>query len=260
MDILQEITNQTRTDLEIVQHKRPEPELREQAYAASKPPSFRDALKPVENNTPRIIAEIKRASPSKGIIRNNFGVISLGLELEQHGAAALSVLTETRYFQGSRVYLQSLAKAVNLPLLRKDFIVSPYQLYEAKVWGASAVLLIAAVLSPEEFERLHSTAEELGLAVLSEVHTATEMEMAIKYGAGIIGVNSRNLKTFETSLENTAQLLKQIPEGTTAVAESGIHTADDVKRLREAGADAFLIGESLMASENPGQTLERFLT
>lgn len=259
MDILQEIARKTRTDLELTRRKRPEEQLRAEAFSTPGPVRFRPALQPVAEGTPRIIAELKQASPSKGVIRKDFGVVSLGLELQQAGAAALSVLTETRYFRGSGMYLQTLARALSVPLLRKDFFVCEYQLYQAKVWGASAVLLIAALLSDQEFSRLHNLAAQLGLDVLAEVHTERELDTVLAAGARIVGVNSRDLKTFETSIETTAALLQTIPESVTAVAESGIHRGDDLKQLREAGADAFLIGESLMSSDRPGETLNRFL-
>ena len=204
-----------------------------------------------------IIAEIKKASPSKGLIRPNLDVQQLALELAQNGAAALSVLTEPNYFLGSEENLSIAAKTVDIPLLRKDFIFDEYQILEAKLLGASCVLLIAAMLSPERFKELLDFAHSMGLAVLGEAHT--EAELAIAVQADLVGVNARNLKSFETSLETSAALIAKIPSTSIAIAESAIRNADDIHTLQALGARGFLIGETLMRAEQPGQALKELL-
>lgn len=260
MNILADIIAHTREDLEISRLRVPEELLREHALATEVPFDLAAALRAGGPAAPpRVIAELKRASPSKGLIRADFGVVSLARELAQAGAAALSVLTEPRYFKGSPEYLRAAAGNVAIPILRKDFIVDPYQVYEARAWGASALLLIAAALPPVEFQALHALARECGLAVLAEVHTADELAWVLDSGAEIVGVNSRDLRTFGTSIDRTAELVARIPAGVVAVAESGIRTAADIRLLRQAGAGAFLIGETLMRAARPGQALAELL-
>jgi len=257
--ILDEIIAQTRQDLEQVKRRLPEPRLRELLAAPAAVPDFHAALAPAADGRPRVIAELKRASPSKGQIRNDFGVVSLAGELEEHGAAALSVLTEPRWFQGSPQYLRAVAANAGIPVLRKDFIVDPYQVLEARAWGASAILLIAAALTPPEFAKLHGLARELGLAVLAEVHTPEELKWVVQSGVRVIGVNSRDLHSFHTSLERSAEVLAEIPGDRLAVAESGLRTGGDLAALAAAGADAFLIGETLMRAAHPGVKLNELL-
>lgn len=259
MTILDEIMARTREDLEISRLRLPEERLRGQALETEVPFDFTAALRAVPGRPPRVIAELKKASPSKGLIRPDFGVVSLARELDQAGAAALSVLTEPRYFRGSPEYLRAAVGNVGIPVLRKDFVMDPYQIYEARAWGASAVLLIAAALPPPEFAALHRLARDLGLAVLSEVHTDDELRRVVDAGAEIIGVNSRDLRTFKTSLDTTLELVAAIPKDRIAVAESAIRTADDIRRLRAAGAQAFLIGETLMRAEHPGEKLKELM-
>ncbi len=259
MSILNEIVASVRADLEITRRRMPESVLREHACHAPAPPEFAAALRSGPGAPPRVIAELKRASPSKGLIRRDFGVVSLARELAKNGAAALSVLTEVRYFQGGPEFLRAAAANVAIPVLRKDFIVEPYQLFEARAWGASAVLLIAAVLSPARYRQLHEQARELGLDVLTEVHTRLELRMVLDAGAEIVGINSRDLSTFAVDLARTEELLAEVPAGIIRVAESGIHGPDDLTRLQRAGADAFLIGETLMRAPRPGRELARLL-
>ncbi len=262
MTILDEIVASVREDLEISRRRLPPARLRELALQVTPPADFAAALRPIVRGLPgppRIIAELKKASPSRGVIRRDFGVISLARELAAAGAAALSVLTEPRYFQGSPEYLRAAAGNVAIPVLRKDFIIDEYQLYEARAWGASAVLLIAAALPPAEFARLQRIARELGLDVLAEVHNEIELEMVLDLGADIVGVNSRNLKTFEIDAALARRLLSQLPPQVIRVAESGVRTAEDIRRLQEAGADAFLVGETLMRAASPGRALARLL-
>jgi indole-3-glycerol phosphate synthase len=260
MNILADIIARTREDLEISRLRVPEALLREHALGTEVPFDLASALRsPGPAAPPRIIAELKKASPSKGVIRADFGVVSLARDLARHGAAALSVLTEPRFFRGSPEYLRAAAANVAIPVLRKDFLVDPYQVYEARAWGASAVLLIAAALPPPEFRALHALTDELGLAVLAEVHSADELAWVLDAGARIVGVNSRDLRTFATSIEATAELIARVPASCIAVAESGIRSAADIRLLRAAGAQAFLIGETLMRAARPGEALAELL-
>lgn len=258
MSILEQIVQRTRSDLER-RFPRGLPD-RSPALPAGLPrASLAAALQPRPGEPARVIAELKRASPSKGVIREAFVPRELSVELAGAGAAALSVLTEPHYFKGSPEALMEAACVVSIPLLRKDFIVHEVQLHEALAWGASAVLLIAAALTPKEYGRLYAAARALGLDVLSEVHDRAELETVLAAGAHMVGVNSRDLKTFRTDLAGTATLIASIPPGILRVAESGIRTGADMGELMAAGADAFLIGETLMRSASPGETLRRLL-
>lgn len=214
--------------------------------------SFRAAL-------PGVIAEVKKASPSKGLIRADFRPVELARELEGAGAAALSVLTEPNYFLGSVDYLRDVAKSVKIPCLRKDFIFDDYQLREARELGASAVLLIAAMLDQSTLVRLAENARSYGLDVLGEAHDADEVKRLLDSPATLIGVNARNLKNFSTDLSRVAALLALVPPERCPVAESAITCAADIVRLREAGARGFLIGETLMRAPHPGEKLKELL-
>lgn len=206
-----------------------------------------------------VIAELKKASPSKGLIRPDFQPVELAKALELAGAAALSVLTEPDCFLGSLRYLEEVRKHVSIPLLRKDFITKEYQILEARAAGADAVLLIAAALEEKRFVELREYAESLGLAALCEAHCAKEIEMLVRGGAKIIGVNARDLSSFDVSLDTSLNLLGEIPAGTVRIAESGIKSKEDIRRFREEGADGFLIGETLMRAEFPGEKLKELL-
>jgi indole-3-glycerol phosphate synthase len=206
-----------------------------------------------------IIAELKKASPSKGIIREDFLPLELAIELEKAGAVALSVLTEEFYFKGSLDYLKIVAENVKISILRKDFIFDEYQIKEAFAFGADAILLIAAALSEDTFRKLLDVAFECKLDVLTEVHTMKELDFVLTTDADIIGVNSRNLKTFKTDLELTKKMLNSIPNEKVKVAESGIFNHTDLVELKGQGANAFLIGEALMRAESPGQRLKELL-
>jgi indole-3-glycerol phosphate synthase len=207
-----------------------------------------------------VIAELKKASPSKGLIRVDFSVEDLAAELEEAGAAALSVLTNAKYFLGSLRNLEIASESTSIPCLRKDFIVEEVQLVEARAHGADAVLLIVAALSPAELTKLYRRARELQLDVLCEVHDAVELKRAIDTGCDTIGVNNRDLHTFKVDLNTSLELAELMPPAVVKVSESGIETAEDIARLREAGFDAFLIGESLMRAEYPGEALRDLLT
>ncbi len=196
------------------------------------------------------ICEIKRASPSKGMISESFSYLDIAREYEEAGADAISVLTEPNYFFGCDRYLSEIKQQVRIPLLRKDFIIDEYQIYEAKVLGADAVLLICAMLDTKTIKKYLEICERLGLSALVEAHTAKEVEGAITAGAKIIGINNRNLKTFEVDIKTFANLRPLVPKGILVVAESGIKTTEDMKTIRNVGADAVLIGETLMRSED----------
>lgn len=207
----------------------------------------------------RIIAEVKRASPSQGIIREDFDPVEIAKDYAAHGASALSVLTEERFFHGSLFHLERIRKEVFLPLLRKDFILDSYQLLEARSFGADAVLLIAALLDGAILKELRDQARTLSLDVLVEVHTERELESAVEAGAGIIGINNRDLKTFEVKIETTERLIPMVPPGILVVCESGIDSTAQIKRLEAAGAHVFLIGETLMRAPQPGAKLRELL-
>jgi indole-3-glycerol phosphate synthase len=235
-----------------------ERELEKQAEART-PRPFRQALVQAAQRGPAVIAELKKASPSKGMIRGTLHVASLALGFEAAGAAALSVLTEEEYFQGSIANLHEASVASKLPCLRKDFIVDRVQILEARAAGADAVLLIIAAMTPSEFTHLYGQAQDIGLEVLCEVHEEKELELAKTVGANLIGVNNRDLHTFQVDLETALRLAPQLPKGSVRVAESGIHTAADIRKLRDAGYQAFLIGESLMKAESPDEALRRLI-
>ncbi len=204
---------------------------------------------------PRIIAECKRRSPSRGILRENYRPGDIARVYASHGAAAVSVLTEPTFFDGAPEHLREVRAAVSLPVLRKDFLVDRYQLWEAVVWGADAVLLIVAALGDEELRTLHADARALGLAVLVEVHDERELERAMRAGAEVIGVNNRNLRTLQVDIEASHRLIGAMPAGAIGVAESGLRGPEDIESLGSVGYRAFLIGETLMTASEPGQTL-----
>jgi indole-3-glycerol phosphate synthase len=224
------------------------------------PRGFARALRLQAAQGPAIIAELKKASPSKGLIREDFDPAVLARSFEVGGATALSVLTDEPYFQGSLQNLEVASSVTSLPCLRKDFIVDEYQIVEAQAHRADAILLIAAALSDADLARFTESAHGYGLDVLCEVHTAEELDRVAGLGCDAYGVNNRNLSTFEVSLETSFDLVDRLPAGALRVAESGIHTNDDIERLRAAGFDAFLIGESLMRQADPGAALRALLS
>lgn len=207
-----------------------------------------------------VIAEIKKASPSKGILREHFLPAEIALSYEKNGAACLSVLTDKEYFQGNNAFLQAARAACNLPVLRKDFTIDPYQIYEARAIGADAILLIVACLEPSQMKELEACAHELGLDVLVEVHSAPELELALELKTSLLGINNRNLKTFEVSLQTTLSLLSMVPKGKTLVTESGIMTSDDVRLMRDHQINAFLVGETFMRANDPGAALHQLFS
>jgi indole-3-glycerol phosphate synthase len=231
----------------------------EKKAASHVPRGFRRALESRSGAGPAVIAELKKASPSRGMIRADFDPGILAKELEAAGASALSVLTDAEFFQGSLRNLQLAAAKVTLPCLRKDFIVDEFQIVEARANAADAILLIVAALTQEELFRLAKSAKDWGLDVLCEVHDHDELQRALDAGCNLIGVNSRDLRTFIVDLETALRLGEQIPDNAVRVAESGIHNGADIARLLAAGYDAFLIGESLMKAASPGQALRKLL-
>ena len=210
----------------------------------------------VSLGNPAVIAEVKKASPSKGVIREHFVPAEIAASYAAGGAACLSVLTDIDFFQGADEYLVAARAACELPVIRKDFTIDPYQIWEARALGADAVLLIVACLELPHLAELYQCAQEAGLDALIEVHDATELEEALTLNPALIGINNRNLHTFDTSLETTIDLLSQIPEGVQVVTESGIHTRDDVTSMRESGVHTFLVGEAFMRAEDPGAQLK----
>jgi len=212
-----------------------------------------------ETTTIRIIAEVKKASPSKGIIREDFNPVELACTFEENGAVALSVLTDKKYFQGNFDYLASIKRATAIPLLDKDFIIDPYQIYQARMYGADAVLLIAAILSDDLLADYLELTEQLGLSALVEVHTLDELQRVLAMNTPIIGINNRNLATFQVSIKTSLELLTYIPEGTLIVSESGIDSKKEIISLRERGVHAFLIGEALMKETDAGKKLRELI-
>lgn len=252
MSRLDEIFANKRAEVAAARAVLPLAELAARARAAAPPRDFTAALRSACR--PGLIAEIKHASPSRGVLVADFDPPRLARIYAQHGAAAISVLTDERYFRGSLDHLRAVRAAVDLPLLRKDFVCDPYQVYEARAAGADAVLLIVAALSAGQLSALHALAQDLGMAALVEVHAPAELDAALALGAGLIGVNARNLHDFSVSLETTHDLARRVPCAVCLVAESGIHTADDVAQLGRAaradgrGVDALLVGEALVAA------------
>jgi indole-3-glycerol phosphate synthase len=260
MNFLADIIERKKLSLSRAKEARGFEELREQAMAARRavePHRLRGAL---QRGGLNIIAEIKRASPSKGLIRADVLPSLLALAYESGGAAAISVLTEEERFQGSLDDLREVRAAVGIPVLRKDFIFDEFQLYEAAEAGADALLLIVATLDDETLERLNRlTEDDLGMDALVEVHTSEELRRALDSGASLIGVNNRNLQTFEVSLDVSAQLAQEMPRDVTRISESGLRTGADLNHLRALGYDGFLIGESLMRAPDPGHALRELL-
>ena len=252
--ILEDICRQRKIQLDREKESCFPAEMRLLAEKAPQKPDFIQALR---KSGLSCICEVKKASPSKGLIRPDFKPLELAKEYESAGADCISCLTEEHYFQGNSQYLKQITETVNIPVLRKDFIIDEYQIYEAKVLGASAVLLIAAVLDSERLKQYFELAHSLGLACLMEVHTPEEMDKVQKVNPVLIGINNRNLKTFEVNLSATAEMASMKNPGQILVSESGIKTNADMKTVQQNGADAVLIGETLMRSNNLTETLHQ---
>ncbi len=255
-EILTTIAEHVRGVVERRRHAMPVSALRQRPLFHAPTRGFARAL---TGATRRIVAEVKKASPSKGLIRADFDPVAIARDYATHGASAISVLTEERFFQGELVYLEQIHAAVGVPLLRKDFMLDPYQIDEAKSFGADAVLLIAAMLDPSAMRELRQQASELKLDTLVEVHSEAELAAALECGAELIGINNRDLKTFEVSLAITERLALLVPAGTPAVCESGIDSIEQIRRVEKSGIHAFLIGESLMRAPEPGKKLAELL-
>ena len=230
--------------------------LGERAEAQSAPRGFAAALRArIAVGEPAVIAELKKASPSKGVLREDFDPDTIARDYAAGGAAALSVLTDEAFFQGADRHLVEARSASGLPVLRKDFTIDAYQVYEARALGADCILLIVAALGDAQLNELAALAAHLGLDVLVEVHDAVELERAAHLESLLLGINNRNLRTFETTLDTTLDLLDRVPASRTVITESGIHTRDDVARMRAAGVHGFLVGEAFMRAERPGARL-----
>ena len=248
--ILDKILQTKQQEVAVARQQLPLTELRQKLTGLQATRGFARALRQRSAAGIAIIAEVKKGSPSKGIIRADFDPVAIAQSYQRAGATCLSVLTDEQYFYGSLDYLGQIRGIVGLPLLRKDFIIDPYQVYQARLAGADAILLIAAALTDEQLREFSELARELRLDTLLEIHDAEELERALELPVDLIGINNRNLKTFVTDLGITEQLAGRIPKQQLAVAESGINNRADIERLRAAGAGAFLIGESLMREEN----------
>jgi indole-3-glycerol phosphate synthase len=255
-DILNRILATKQREIATRRKARPIEQLRQQAHHVSPPRGFVAALRRrVEQGEAAVIAEIKKASPSKGVIRAEFDVAEIARSYQSGGANCLSVLTDSEYFQGSEEYLTAARGACSLPVIRKDFIVDPYQVTEARAIGADCILLIVAALDDETLSVLYADARAQGMDVLVEVHDQAELERALQLDLDVIGINNRNLRSFETRLETTIELLPMVPDGCLVVTESGIHTRADVALMRDHDVHAFLIGEAFMRAADPGRAL-----
>ena len=252
MTILDKILTVKRAEVAAAKRAAPDVEAR-----ARRAPATRDFVGALRARKPAVIAEVKRASPSKGLLRANFDPAAIARSYELGGAACMSVLTDSEFFQGSSEDLIKARAACALPVLRKDFLIEPYQVFEARAIGADCVLLIVACLEDTQMRELERIAHSLGMAVLVEVHDADELERALALKTPLIGVNNRNLRTFETRLETTLDLLPRIPKDRLVVTESGILSNAHVRRMREAGVNTFLVGEAFMRADDPGKELDK---
>jgi indole-3-glycerol phosphate synthase len=260
-DILARILATKRREVDEAKARTPLAQLRQQAKEASTPRGFASALRAkVAAGKPAVIAEIKRASPSKGLIRADFDPARIARTYEANGASCLSVLTDREYFGGSPEDLGAAREACTLPVLRKDFIIDPYQVHESRAWGADCILLIVAALPASTLLELEAEAFAAGLDVLVECHDATELETALRLRSPLIGINNRNLRTFETRLETTLDLVDRIPSDRLLITESGIAKPNDVARLRSANVSAYLVGSAFMAATDPGEELSRLFS
>ncbi|MBL1352461.1 MAG: indole-3-glycerol phosphate synthase TrpC [Zetaproteobacteria bacterium] len=254
--ILKEIAAYKREWVATCKAKDSEADLLHQAQAYQ-PLDFAGALSQrIANKQNAVIAEVKKASPSKGIIRDDFDPVWIAKSYEEGGATCLSVLTDVKYFQGSDEYVRDIRQAVNIPMLRKDFMVDPYQIIEARSMGADCILIILAMIDDGLAHELAATAKELGLSILPEVHNAKELERAMDLDTALMGINNRNLHSFDISLQTTFDLLQEVGSERTVITESGIFTTDDIQKMNQAGVYGFLVGESLMRQPVPGDALQ----
>ncbi|MGS2722859.1 indole-3-glycerol phosphate synthase TrpC [Porticoccus sp. GXU_MW_L64] len=254
--VLKKIVARKREEVDARLTKTPLAEMRARAVGQAPARGFVAALEgKLTNNQSAVIAEVKKASPSKGVIREHFEPVQIAKSYEKYGAACLSVLTDIDFFQGADEYLVAARNGVELPVLRKDFTIDPFQVVEARALGADCILLIAACLSDQQMADLNGLAREVGLDVLVEVHNAEECARALGLDNRLLGINNRDLHTFDTSLNTTVDLLSMIPDDKVVVTESGIHTAEDVAIMREHNINAFLVGEAFMRADEPGERL-----
>ena len=255
-DILNKIVATKREEIALALKKTPLAVMREDAESRLLTRDFEGALRrKIAAGLPAVIAEVKKASPSKGVIRADFIPADIAQSYAEHGAACLSVLTDRQYFQGSPDYLKQARASCDLPVLRKDFMVDPYQVYEARVMGADCILLIAACLDDAQMAELEAIAHGLDMAVLVEVHDRAELERALKLKTPLVGINNRDLRSFEVSLDTTLGMLADVPADRLLVTESGILKREDVRLMREHGVNAFLVGEAFMRQPEPGAAL-----
>lgn len=255
-DILERIVAVKREEIAVAKSRRGEVSLREEAEARRDTRGFTDALRrKADADQAAVIAEVKKASPSKGVLREHFVPAEIAASYERGGAACLSVLTDERFFQGAAAYLQQARAACALPVLRKDFMVDGYQVFEARAMGADCILLIAACLGDAQMADLEAQAHALGMDVLVEVHDGAELDRALRLKTSLVGINNRNLRSFEVSLETTLGLLPRVPSERLLITESGILARADVQRLRDAKVNAFLVGEAFMRAADPGKAL-----
>ncbi|HLX80527.1 MAG TPA: indole-3-glycerol phosphate synthase TrpC [Burkholderiales bacterium] len=257
-DILQRILARKREELEASRAALPLPQMEARAKSAPLPRDFVAAIRgKISAGRPAVIAEIKRASPSRGVLRADFNPAAIAGSYEAGGAACLSVLTDRDFFQGAHEHLAEARAACALPVLRKDFITEPYQVYESRAMGADCILLIAATLARQDMQGLEGVARSLGMAVLVEVHDAAELDAALTLATPLLGINNRDLRSFQTTLQTTIDLLPRIPQGRLVVAESGILVPADAHLLQGRGVPAFLVGEALMRAPDPGKALQK---
>jgi indole-3-glycerol phosphate synthase len=255
-DILVKILNRKQEEIAERSKKIPLGIMQQLAENADTPRGFVDAIgRKISQGHAGVIAEIKKASPSKGLLREDFRPADIAKSYAEHGAACLSVLTDRDFFQGHEEYLKQARDACNLPVIRKDFIIDPYQVFEARAISADCILLIVAALTDEQLETLSQLAIQLGMDVLVEVHDLIELERALTLNLPLIGINNRNLRTFDVSLDTTLSLLSRIPDEHIVITESGIHTPEDVKLMRENEVHGFLVGEAFMRADDPGAQL-----
>ena len=255
-DILNQIVAVKREEVAAAKKKKSLEAMRDDAFSRVLTRDFEGALRSkIAAGRAAVIAEVKKASPSKGVLREEFEPADIAQSYAEHGAACLSVLTDRQFFQGSPDDLKQARASCDLPVLRKDFLVDPYQVYESRALGADCVLLIAACLADAEMAELERIARSLDMAVLVEVHDATELARALKLKTPLVGINNRNLRTFEVSLDTTLGMLPEVPKDRLLVTESGILAAEDVAKMRSAGVHAFLVGEAFMRAKDPGEAL-----
>ncbi len=255
-DILDQIVAVKHEEIAAAKKKKPLEAMREDALSRVLTRDFEGALRAkIAAGQPAVIAEVKKASPSKGVLRPDFIPADIAQSYAAHGAACLSVLTDRQFFQGSTDYLKQARASCDLPVLRKDFMVDPYQVYESRAMGADCILLIAACLADAQMAELEAIARGMDMAVLVEVHDAQELRRALRLKTKLVGINNRNLRTFEVSLDTTLGMLEEVPADRLVVTESGIAQREDVQRMRAAGVHAFLVGEAFMRAEEPGEAL-----